>query len=402
MLERVKNIGPGAIIAASFTGPGTVTTASVTGADFDYALLWAVLAATLGTIIFQEMAARVGVVSNEGLGEAMDGKFTNPVAHWSAVLLVVGAVGIGAAAYQAGDLIGGAGGLTSLTGVSEGYWGPLMGIIIGVILFIGRYKLVERLLVGMVALMAFAFLGAAILAGPSLGAIAVGFVPTSIPDGGILLVTGIMGTQIVGYNLFLHASSATERWGGGPENLREARIDTVASISLGGLIMVGILVTAAAAFPSGTEIADVGEMADQIEPLVGSHAQFLFGIGLFAAGFSSGLTAPLGASYAICGIMNWEQDLKAPKFRAIWMSILAFGVFATSVGFEPVQAIIFAQVANGLLLPILAIFLLYVLNDRDLLGEYTNSTVQNVLGGLAALFVIWVGLNSLLEIVGVF
>lgn len=400
MIERLKNIGPGAIIAASFTGPGTVTTASVTGASYDYVLLWAILAATLGTIILQEMAVRVGLVTNQGLGEAMDGQFTNPITHWTIALLIIGAIGIGAASYQAGDLIGGAGGLASLTGISEGYWGPLMGLAIGITLFIGRYKLVERLLVGMVALMAFSFVGAAILAGPELGPILTGFVPTGIPDGGLFLVTGIMGTQIVGYNLFLHASSATERWTG-PGDLRDGRIDTVASIAIGGLIMVAILITAAAAFPEGTEISNVGTMADQIEPLVGSHAQFLFGIGLFAAGFSSGLTAPLGASYAICGVMGWEQDLKAPRFRAIWMSIIAFGLFATTVGFEPVQAIIFAQVANGMLLPILAVFLLYVLNDRDLLGEYTNSTTQNVLGGLVALFVIWLGLNSLLDVLGV-
>lgn len=399
VIERLKAVGPGAMVAAAFIGPGTVTTASVTGAEFGYALLWTIAFSIVATIVLQEMAARLGLVSGEGLGEALRERFENPLVEYLSIFLVVGAIGVGTAAYEAGNILGGAAGLATITGVSATIWGVVMGLVAGVLLFTGRYKLIERALVGLVGVMAVSFVASAVLIGPDLGAIAAGFVP-GIPSGSEYLITGLVGTTIVGYNLFLHASNVQERWSG-PGDLPRSRTDTILSIAVGGFVTVTIMVTAAAAFPTGTELGDVGRMAEQLEPLAGPYAKLFFSIGLFAAGFTSATTAPLAGAWATAGALGWESDLKSAKFRAVWGVILAVGVLSVLLGGSPVEIIVFAQVVNGILLPIVAIFLIYAMNQDDLLGRYTNGTVANTLGAVVTVIVVWLGVRTLLTVAGV-
>lgn len=399
VIERLRSIGPGAMVAAAFIGPGTVTTASVTGAKFGYALIWTIAFSIVATIVLQEMSARLGLVTRQGLGEALREQFENPIAEYVSIALVVSAIGIGTAAYEAGNILGGAAGLATVTGIPATVWGPAMGLVAGALLWTGSYEVIERALIVLVAVMGLSFLLDAILIGPDLDAIATGFVP-KVPEGSVFLITGLIGTTVVGYNLFLHASSVQERWHG-VDDLEACRTDTVLSIVIGGFITLAILTTAAAVFPVGTNIEDVGTMAKQIEPLVGTHAKILFSVGLFAAGFTSATTAPLAGAYATAGALGWDRDLSSTKFRAIWMTILLVGVAFSALGTSPVRAILFAQVANGVLLPIIALFLIYVMNDRGTLEEYVNTTPQNVVGGVVTLVVVWLGVRTLLSIAGI-
>ncbi|ARS89351.1 Nramp family divalent metal transporter [Natrarchaeobaculum aegyptiacum] len=394
--DRIKAIGPGALVAAAFVGPGTVTTASVIGAEYAYLLVWTIAFSIVATIVLQEMSARLGLISQEGLGEALRNEFSNPFVKWGAVILVVWAIGIGTAAFQTGNIVGGAAGLSTITGVSENVWGPVIGLVAGALLWSGNYKLIERVFIGLVAIMGLAFVINAIVVGPDLVSLSVGLVPT-VPDGSAYLIAGLIGTTVVGYNLFLHASTVQERWDGA-EDLAECRTDTVGMIIVGGIITTAIVVTAAAVFPEGTEIGDVGAMADQLEPVFGGYALTFFAIGLFAAGFTSAMSAPLAGAYATAGALGWDRDLTSTKFRAIWMTILGVGIVFSGLGLNPVEVIIFAQVANGLLLPILAVFLIYAMNNDELLGEHTNSTLQNALGAVVTLVAIGIGLQTLYDV----
>lgn len=396
VIDRVKAIGPGALVAAAFVGPGTVTTASVIGAEYAYLLVWTIAFSILATIVLQEMSARLGLITQEGLGEAFRNEFDNPIPRTISITLVVSAIGIGTAAFQTGNIVGGAAGLSTITGVSENIWGPIMGLVAAGLLWTGNYKLIERVFIGLVTVMGLAFVVNAIMVRPDIGSLAGGLVPT-VPEGSAYLIAGLVGTTVVGYNLFLHASTVQERWDGA-EDLAECRADTIGMVIVGGIITTAIVVTAAAVFPEGTSISNVGEMADQLEPVFGGYALTFFAIGLFAAGFTSAMSAPLAGAYATAGALGWERDLTSTRFRAIWMTILGVGIVFSALDYNPVQVIVFAQVANGLLLPILAVFLIYAMNNRDLLGEYTNSTLQNVLGGLVTLVVIGIGLRTLYDV----
>jgi manganese transport protein len=134
-------------------------------------------------------------------------------------------------------------------------------------------------------------------------------------------------------------------------------------------------------------------MARQLTPLLGGWAKDCLAIGLLAAGFSSALTAPLAAAYATSGILGWPPDLRSRPFRAVWAAVVVLGMlFATVLGKAPVQAIVFAQAANGILLPFVAVYLLVVMNRKALLSEYANRAPSNVLG--LAVVVVAAGLGS--------
>lgn len=399
-LSRLKNIGPAAVVTAAFIGPGTVTTCSLAGASFGYALLWAMAFSIFATIILQEMCARLGIVTRMGLGEALRKQFQNKYIKYISIFLVVSAIGIGCAAYETGNILGGALGIQSITGISMNVWGPLMGICAFILLYTGSYKAVEKVLIGLVVFMSITFITTAIIIKPDFGAILQGVIVPSIPKGSVYIVMALIGTTVVPYNLFLHASAVQERWKDS-SGLKESRIDILVSIILGGLISMAIIITASATFfGSGVMIKSAGDMAKQVEPLLGSWAKYFFAFGLFAAGMSSAITAPLAAAYATCGAFGWSTSFKDKKFKLIWMIVLLIGIIFSAIGLKPISAIIFAQATNGILLPIVAIFLLYVMNNKKLLGKYTNSLLSNILGFVVTLVAIGLGLRSILRVLG--
>jgi manganese transport protein len=401
MIKRLRNLGPGLLVTAAFIGPGTVTTASVAGASTGYALLWAIVFSIFATIVLQEMSARLGVVSREGLGEALRTTFDKPLIKWGAVLLVVAAIAFGNAAFETGNITGAALGLETLSGVSPQVWAIVVGIVAFVLLASGAYRVIERALVALVIVMSVVFIVTAIfvLRPGDVGNILAGAFVPSIPPGALITVAALIGTTVVPYNLFLHASSVQEKW---PESvptreaLIESRSDTTISIVLGGIITVAIVATGAAAFfGTGTEITDAGQMAEQLEPLLGPFAKYFFAIGILSAGVTSAITAPLAAAYATSGALGWERNLRGWRFRSVWAIVLVVGTVLAALGTNPVAAIVFAQAANGVLLPIIAVFLLFVMNRSDLLGEYRNGTVGNILGGIIVLFAAVLGVRTI-------
>ncbi len=395
MRLRDLRLGPGVVVAAAFIGPGTVTTATVAGARHGYALIWALGFAVAATMVLQEMSARLGVVGGMGLGEAMRRRFSRGVPRAVTAGLVVGAILIGNAAYQTGNLVGGALGLEELLGGSSRVWGPLLGALAFALLWSGRYRWVERALVAMVATMGVVFLATAVALGPSPGSLLNGLVPRGLGDRAALLTAlGLVGTTVVPYNLFLHASAVRERWKGAAR-LDTARADTVVSVSLGGVISIAVLVTAAAS-PAVVQVTSAADMAGALEPLLGRWARGFFACGLLAAGLSSAVTAPLAAAYATCGVLGWPSDLRSAAARGVWVPVMLVGVALSALAIRPIAAILFAQAANGLLLPVIAVFLLYVANDRRLLGPRANGPLSNALGATMVLVAALLGLRSLI------
>lgn len=401
---RFQQLGPGLIVAAAFIGPGTVTTASVAGADYGFALLWAIIFSVLAAMVLQEMSARLGVVSREGLGEALRTTFTNPLFKIGAIVLVVAAITVGTAAFEGGNLIGAALALDAVFGGSTAVWASITAVLAAGLLATGSYRIVERVLVWLVVSMGIVFLVTAAIVTPNLGDLFAGFVPRA-PSGSVLTIMALIGTTVVPYNLFLHASSVQDKWGTDVPTdraVKEARLDTRLSIGLGGLVTLAILTTAAAAlFGTGRGVESAADMATQLEPLLGPAAKYFFAFGLLAAGVTSSITAPLAAAYATTGAFGWRRDLSDPKFKAIWAAIILVGVTFAIIGSSPTELIIFAQAANGLILPIVAVFLLVVMNRSDLLGKHVNTTGANIIGGLVVLVAIGLGVRSLLTAFGV-
>lgn len=403
---RFAHLGPGLLVTAAFVGPGTVTTASQAGAGFGFALLWALVFSVVATIVLQEMAARLGLVTRHGLGEAVRQSFSRPWARGAACLLIVAAIGFGNAAYQTGNITGAAAGLQTLTGIPQRWWPIGIGILAFGLLGSGTYKTVERLLVGMVVLMSLLFGATAILVRPDVGAMLRGVLVPSVPTGSLLTIVALIGTTVVPYNLFLHSHIVQQKW---PSSLpthqaiAEARLDTTVAVTLGGLVTLAILATAAATFfdHATSSFGSVADMAKQLGPLLGGRAATAcFGLGLLAAGLTSAITAPLAAAYATAGVMGWEQDLAAPAFRAVWTVVLVVGtILAATTGRSPAETIVIAQAANALLLPLIALFLLVAMNRSRLMGSYKNGTRGNMAGAIVVLTVLGLAAVSLCRLI---
>ena len=398
-----SKFGPGVLVTAAFIGPGTVTTASIAGAQFGFALLWALAFSVLATIVLQEMAARLALVTRQGLSQALRSAYRDSWLGSASVILVIAAVGIGNAAYQTGNITGAALGLQSISGIDLGWWALLVGALAGVLLATGAYALIEKLLIALVLLMSLVFLLTLAMVRPSIGAMLDGLLLPTLPAGSLLTVMALIGTTVVPYNLFLHASAVQEKWPPALSKLtalRESRLDTCVAIGLGGLITLAIMSTSAAAFFGDDRAFSAATMAQQLEPLLGPAARYFFAAGLFAAGLSSAVTAPLAAAYAVCGVLGWPRDLRGGRFRAVWVAVLVCGTVFSAIGIKPLAAILFAQAANGFLLPFCAVFLLLIMNRRDMLGAYTNKTLANTLGVAVVLVTVALGIIKIQQVLG--
>jgi manganese transport protein len=396
-MSRWRGIGPGLVVTAAFIGPGTVTTATLAGARFGTALLWTLVFATLATMVLQEMSARLGLATSAGLGQALRAA---PGPRWVGIALAalaVTAVVSGAAAYEAGNLTGAGLGLAGATGVHPKWWALIGAIVAAALLGTGRYRLLERVLVVCVAVMGAVFLLTALLVAPRVPALLSGLAVPHLPAGAGLTALGLVGTTIVPYNLFLHAAAARERWNGAAD-LPAARLDLVLAIGLGGLVSAAIVVTAAAAL-GNREIHSATDMASQLQPLLGRWAARAFTVGFAAAGLSSAITAPLAAAYATLDAFGWGRDVRRPVARIVLFGTMIVGTVIALVGTRPVPLILFAQVLNGLVLPIVALVLLIAMNDRRRLGEHVNGWWANLLGGLIVVLCAVLGARA---IVGVF
>ncbi|RUO53606.1 Nramp family divalent metal transporter [Pseudidiomarina homiensis] len=392
-MRKGFSFGPATLVAAAFIGPGTVVTASLAGANYGYALLWALVFSVLATMILQEMAARLGVVTQQGLGEAIRKQVKQPLLRWGAIVLVVAAVIIGNSVYQGGNLTGASMGVAGVIGEQAAWLPIVLGGLAAGLLWRGSYVLLERVLIGLVLLMSLTFVATFLLVQPDWTAFFKGLLVPSLPSGSVLTVIALIGTTVVPYNLFLHAASSAKKWQQ-PEQLNKARRDLWVSIPLGGLISVAIVSTAAAAFfGKALSIEGAADLSQSLQPLAGDWATWLMALGLFAAGLSSSITAPLASAYALSGILGRSGDLKGLPFRLTWIGIITIGVIIASLQIKPVTVIWFAQVANGLLLPIMALFLVWACNHK-MMGGYRNSWRQNVLALVVVLVAVGLGARS--------
>ncbi|MGB8704050.1 MAG: divalent metal cation transporter, partial [Gillisia sp.] len=346
----------------------------------------------------------LGIVAQKGLSECIREEIRNPAVRLFALILVFSAIVIGNAAYEAGNITGAVLGISAVApsfnaefaGFSIDLWPIVFGIIAFSLLAIGNYKILERIFIALVFLMSLAFLITAFMVKPDVLAILKGmFIPQG-SSAGILTVMALIGTTVVPYNLFLHASLVQEKWNK-TSDLSFARKELTAAIILGGLVSMAIVVSASS--PSLSKVNSAADLALAVKPLFGAYATWFIALGLMAAGITSAITAPLAAAYVVKGCLGWKSGLKSRKFKAVWMLILLLGVLFSSLELKPIQIIQFAQVANGLLLPVIAIFLFWMVNRPSLMGKFVNTRRQNVFAIVIIGISIFLGAKSIFTVI---
>lgn len=215
-----RNVGPGVLVSAAFIGPGTVTVCTLAGVNYGYELLWALLLSVLACIVLQEMSARLGIISQKGLSDSIREEIKNPILRILSVVLVLSAIVLGNAAYEAGNITGAVLGVTAVAAPLEipvgafqlNLWSVFIGAVAFAILALGNYKALEKIFTGLVIMMSLSFLITAFLVKPNFSEILKGLFIPSTGSAGLLTVMALVGTTVVPYNLFLHASLVSEKW----------------------------------------------------------------------------------------------------------------------------------------------------------------------------------------------
>lgn len=398
-MGKKSKFGPGFLVAAAFIGPGTVTTAAFAGARYGYSLVWVVVIAIVSAVVLQEMAGRFSLATKIDVAAALV-RFTEK--KWLKVglqILAFLAIVVGCAAYEAGNIIGGKLGLSTLTGDIMYFkikglggidlWVILISAAAVVLLWRRNYKLIEKFLIGLVVVMGVSFFISAVIVKPDFSGLIKGFIPT-VPGDSMVLILALLGTTVVPYNIFLHSSTILKKWQG-KDDIPAMRTDAYLSIGLGGIITISIIVTAAAAyFLTGMVITGAADLSIQLAPLYGNLAKLFFGIGLFSAGLSSAITAPYAAAWTASGLFGWQENNW--KFRAVFLIVILFGAVAGNYALKPLQLIVAAQVTNALLLPVVSLFILYLLNKKEV-GEFKNTILQNLIFVIVFIIIVIINLK---------
>jgi NRAMP (natural resistance-associated macrophage protein)-like metal ion transporter len=374
-------IGPGLIAGLAGNDAGGITTYSVMGAETGFNLLWVLPITAVMLAVVLEMAARMGAVTGQGLGDLIRDDFG---IRWTLVAMVVLLVANGANVVAE---FAGAAAALEIFDVPRWATVPVVAAGIWALVVFASYRVVERVFLS-VAVVFVAYVVSAFVAGPDWGEVGRGLVTPSLdlrPDALALLV-GVVGTTVTPYMFFYLQSSVADK-GLGPEELGYERADAILGAAWTNLIALFIVVvTAVTLYGSGVTIETADQAARALAPVAGGFAEVLFAFGLFGASVLAATVLPLTTSYAVCESFGWESGVsrrfgEAPVFMGLYTGMIVVGALVVLVpGLPLIGLILSSQVLNGLLLPIILVFMLRLVNNPRIMGRHTNPAWLNVVG----------------------
>jgi Mn2+/Fe2+ NRAMP family transporter len=381
-------VGPGLLAGLSDDDPAGITTYSVLGADHGYSLLWVLTLSIVALTLFQDLGARLGIVTGQGLAGLLRQRFGARRAGLALVALVVANFGTTCAEF-AGIAAG-----MELFGVSRYVSVPVAALAVGTLVMRGSYKRIERLLLALSAVF-LTYIAAGILAHPNWGSAARGLVVPTLPSGraAILIATATIGTTLAPWGqAFIQSYVVDKRLG--VKDLRYVRWDVVTGSMLTGIIGFFIVVACAATLHvQHIKIKVAEDAARALEPLAGSLASSLFGVGLVGAALLAAFILPLSTAYSVAEFLGTEGALdrplsEAPVFYSTYLSVLAAAALLVLIPQAPlVPILVLSQVLNAvLLLPLLG-FMLVISGDRKIMGEHVASGAVRIMYVVCIVFI---------------
>jgi Mn2+/Fe2+ NRAMP family transporter len=399
-------MGPGLIAGIAGNDAGGITTYSVLGADTGYRLLWLFPITIVILAIVQEMAARLGVVTGQGLSDLIRDRFG---VRWTAFAMIV--LLVANLANTVAEFAGAAAAL-EIFGIPPIVTVPIVAVSIWALVIWASYRTVERIFLS-VTVVFLAYVASAFLAGPDWNEVGRALVAPrlDVDPTTLLLMVAVVGTTITPYMQFYLQSAVAEK-GIAEEELGLERADAIGGAIWTNVIAVFIVVaTATTIHATGGSIETAGDAARALAPVAGDLSSALFAFGLFGASVLAATIMPITTAFVICEAFGWESGVgkpfrDAPTFFGIYTFVLAFGaLFVLIPGLDPIPVIIGSQNLQGLLLPVVLVFMVLLVNDKRLMGRYRNGRLLNVLAwGAVGLIVLLDGVllaTALLNALGV-
>lgn len=382
-------LGPGIITANVDNDAGGITTYSLAGAHFGYTLLWVMVPTTIALVVIQEMCARMGAVTGKGLSDLIRESFGVKVTFYVMIALLLTNMGNSVSEFA------GIAASLEIFGISKYLSVPVSAVLVWLLVVKGSYKFVEK--VFLVACMVYiAYPIAAFMAGPKWNAILTAtLVPTFKSDSAYLMtMIGLVGTTIAPWMQFYQQSAVVEK-GITIDQYGFSRLDVIIGCVMAIVVAFFIVVACASTIHvQGLKIETAADAAVALKPLVGRHASTLFAFGLFNASLFAACILPLSTAYYICEGLGWESGIdknfrQAPQFFWLFTIIILLSALAILIPNAPLIMIMFiSQVVNGAVLPFVLIFMLKLVNDRSLMGTYTNGPVFNGISWLTVVTMI--------------
>ena len=382
LLKWLLILGPGLIASSAGNDAGGIATYSSAGAKFGYDLIWVMVIITVSLAVVQEMCSRLGAATGRGLLDLIRERFG---LGWS--LLAMGILFIANSGIVVSEFLG-IGAAAELFGITKWLVVPIAAILLWYLVIFGSYAWVERIFLAM-TLVFFAYPVAAILAHPDWGEVAKGaFLPAFHPDREYLfLLVGLLGTTITPFMQLFQQSSSVER-GVARRHYGPEKVDAYVGAIFSNLISITMIIaTAATLHQAGqTSIESAADAARALEPVAGQAASTLFAVGLLGASMLAGAVLPLATAYAVSEVFGTPKGVsldfrRAPIFFGSFTGIIFVGSLLSLLpGLPVIQWMVTVQVLNGVLLPIMLVFILRLINDERLMGGLKNTRVYNVLG----------------------
>ncbi len=395
-----RNIGPGIIITAAFIGPGTITTCIKAGYENGFSPIGIMILSIVIAIIVQVFAAKLGLITQNSISQNIRENNKSFSSKFLSVLFVVFPIFISCSAFETGNITGAVIGLKGvISNCPVWLYILIISLFVFLVLWNDKYRKIERILSVLVFIMAICFVISTILIQPDWDQVLWNIFDIDFYKNNTLIIGALLGTTIGAYNIFLHSELAAKRWHK-TSDLKYMIFDTILSIGIGGIISCCIIVVAGTV-ANQMEITQlsVENFATILYSPLGNIGQIIFYIGLFAAGFTSAITAPLAASYTIAGIFckeNGKKNLIIKRF--VLLSVLLIGTtFSLVWGRSPQELIVIVQIINAIILPFIMIFLLKVLNSKQM-GTYKNKLLENIVFAIMILICSAIGVVNVHQI----
>ncbi|BCS54664.1 Nramp family divalent metal transporter [Geobacter sp. SVR] len=382
-------LGPGIITANVDNDAGGITTYSLAAANYGYAILWPMIPTTIALVVIQEMCARMGAVTGKGLSDLIRESFGVKVTFYVMIALLLTNMGNSISEFA------GIAASLEIFGISKYLSVPLAAICVWLLIVKGSYKTVEK--VFLVACMVYvAYPIAAFIAGPNWDVVLKSTVVPSFKSDSAYLMTliGIIGTTIAPWMQFYQQSAVVEK-GITAEQYGFTRLDVIIGCILAIVVAFFMMVACASTIHlHGLKIETAADAAMALKPLVGQHASALFAFGLFNASLFGACILPLSTAFYICEGMGWESGVdndfeQAPQFFWLFTVIIAISAGLILIPNAPLLQIMFlSQVVNGAVLPFVLIFMLLLINDKNLMGRYVNGPIFNIIAWLTVVIMI--------------
>jgi NRAMP (natural resistance-associated macrophage protein)-like metal ion transporter len=377
-------MGPGIITSNVDNDAGGITTYSLAGANFGLTMLWSLVPITLVLIIVQEMGARMGVVSGKGLSDLIRERFGIKITFYVMILLVITNLGNTLAEFA------GIAASLEIFGISRYLAVPLSILFLMWLAVKGTYRSVEKVFLT-ACFFYVAYVVAGFLVRPDWLEVvkAVGSPTIKMETDFIVMISALVGTTIAPWMQFYLQASIVDK-GLGTKDLGTVRLDViVGSILVSVVAFFIVLACAATLFKAGIKIEEASEAALALEPLAGKYCTWLFAFGLFNASMFSAAILPLSTAYTVCEAFGWESSLdkkfsEAPQFYGLYCFIIFFSGLLILIPKLPLISIMFmSQVLNGLVLPLVMFFMLYLINDPAVMMKHSNGRFLNTLSWTA-------------------